>query len=61
MAREYRLRASQEFLIAAIELTRRWRESGGAGLGLSIAKGAIEVHGGCVSLESLLNKGALSG
>ena len=35
----------------------RWRESGGAGLGLSIAKWAVEAHGGAVSLESELNKG----
>ena len=35
----------------------RWRESGGAGLGLSIAKWAIEAHGGCISLHSELNKG----
>jgi signal transduction histidine kinase len=35
----------------------RWRESGGAGLGLSIAKWAVEAHGGSVTLESELNKG----
>jgi heavy metal sensor kinase len=35
----------------------RWRESGGAGLGLSIAKWAVEAHGGAVSLQSELNKG----
>jgi heavy metal sensor kinase len=35
----------------------RWRESGGAGLGLSIAKWAVEAHGGAVSLKSELNKG----
>ena len=35
----------------------RWRESGGAGLGLSIAKWAVEAHGGEISLQSELNKG----
>ena len=35
----------------------RWRESGGAGLGLSIAKWAVEAHGGTVSLESEINEG----
>ncbi len=30
----------------------RWRESGGAGLGLSIAKWAIEAHGGTLTLLS---------
>ncbi len=30
----------------------RWRESGGAGLGLSIVKWAVEAHGGAVALES---------
>jgi len=35
----------------------RWRESGGAGLGLSIAKWAVEAHGGCISLQSEVNKG----
>lgn len=35
----------------------RWRESGGVGLGLSIAKWAIEAHGGTVSLQSELNSG----
>ena len=37
----------------------RWRESGGAGLGLSIAKWAIEAHAGAVFLESELNKGCI--
>ena len=35
----------------------RWRESGGAGLGLSIAKWAVEAHGGAISLHSDVNKG----
>lgn len=35
----------------------RWRESGGAGLGLSIAKWAVEAHGGTISIESEVNKG----
>jgi heavy metal sensor kinase len=35
----------------------RWRESGGAGLGLSIAKWAVQAHGGTISLESELDKG----
>ena len=37
----------------------RWRESGGAGLGLSIAKWAVEAHGGTVTLESEINKGCI--
>jgi heavy metal sensor kinase len=35
----------------------RWRESGGAGLGLSIAKWAIEAHGGSIVLESVPDHG----
>ena len=35
----------------------RWRESGGAGLGLSIAKWAVEAHGGAITVQSELNKG----
>jgi heavy metal sensor kinase len=35
----------------------RWRESGGAGLGLSIAKWAVEAHGGAITLESRPNEG----
>jgi heavy metal sensor kinase len=35
----------------------RWRESGGAGLGLSIAKWAVETHGGTIALDSEPNRG----
>jgi signal transduction histidine kinase len=35
----------------------RWRESGGAGLGLSIAKWAVEAHGGSIGLNSEPNRG----
>jgi heavy metal sensor kinase len=35
----------------------RWRESGGAGLGLSIAKWAVEAHGGVIGLNSVPNQG----
>jgi signal transduction histidine kinase len=35
----------------------RWRESGGAGLGLSIVKWAVEAHCGSVSLQSEINRG----
>lgn len=35
----------------------RWRESGGAGLGLSIAKWAVEAHGGSIRLSSEPNQG----
>jgi heavy metal sensor kinase len=35
----------------------RWRESGGAGLGLSIAKWAIEAHGGAIKLSSEAGRG----
>ena len=35
----------------------RWRESGGAGLGLAIAKWAVEAHGGTISIQSDLSKG----
>ncbi|HEY7338137.1 MAG TPA: ATP-binding protein [Bryobacteraceae bacterium] len=36
----------------------RWRESAGAGLGLSIAKWAVEAHGGAIAIESELNRGS---
>ena len=35
----------------------RWRESGGAGLGLSIAKWVVEAHGGTIALNSEPNLG----
>jgi heavy metal sensor kinase len=35
----------------------RWRESGGVGLGLSIAKWAVEAHGGSIALRSELENG----
>jgi heavy metal sensor kinase len=35
----------------------RWRESGGAGLGLSIVKWTVEAHGGTVTLDSNPNEG----
>jgi heavy metal sensor kinase len=35
----------------------RWRESGGAGLGLSIVKWTVEAHGGAVTLESRPTEG----
>jgi heavy metal sensor kinase len=37
----------------------RSRELGGTGLGLSIVRWAVEVHGGCVELESEEGKGSL--
>lgn len=39
----------------------RWRESGGAGLGLSIAKWAVEAHGGDITVSSELNHGCIFG
>ena len=37
----------------------RWRESGGAGLGLSIVKWAVEAHGGAVGLDSVPDHGSM--
>jgi signal transduction histidine kinase len=37
----------------------RWRESGGAGLGLSIAKWVIEAHGGNIVLDGASEGGCL--
>jgi signal transduction histidine kinase len=37
----------------------RWRESGGAGLGLSITKWVVEAHSGKIGLESGLKVGCL--
>src|ERR1041385_3316922 len=39
----------------------RWRESGGAGLGLSIAKGAVAAHGGSIGLDSTPRQGCAFG
>jgi signal transduction histidine kinase len=37
----------------------RWRESGGAGLGLSITKWVVEAHAGQITLESGPAQGCL--
>lgn len=39
--------------------TGRARENGGAGLGLSIVKWAVEVNGGSISVESKLGRGSI--
>jgi heavy metal sensor kinase len=39
--------------------TGRARENGGAGLGLSIVKWAVEINGGSISVESELGRGSL--
>jgi signal transduction histidine kinase len=37
----------------------RWRESGGAGLGLSITKWVVEAHGGTIGLDGASARGCL--
>ncbi len=37
----------------------RWRESGGAGLGLAIAKWVVEAHGGIIGIDSEIKAGSL--